>query len=144
MRGTLTERVDANGTVRVMVTLDEVDQMAMALGEVTVGERYGNRAWSVRGKVFVWERAFSKADIKRFGEATPPSGPIIAVLVDDLADKEAVLQANAKGVFTIAHFDSYPAVLIQLDIAARRAVRELVLDAWLSCAPDDLAARHLR
>ncbi len=41
---------------------------------VVEGERYGNRAWSVSGKAFAWERPFSKADIRRFGDASPPDG----------------------------------------------------------------------
>jgi hypothetical protein len=41
----------------------------------------------------------SKADLKRFGEETPPRQPVLAVRTDDLIEKEAVLQAGTKGVF---------------------------------------------
>ena len=44
----------------------------------------------------------------------PPAGPILAVSVEDLAEKEAVLAAQPKAFFTISHFDGYAAVLIQL------------------------------
>jgi len=74
-----------------MVSVEEVAELAMALPEVTVGERFGNRTWFVDGKAFAWERPFSKADIKRFGDETPPEGPILAVSVEDLGEKEAVL-----------------------------------------------------
>src|SRR5262245_47608161 len=97
-----------------MVSLDEVAAIAMQLPEAAEGERHGNRSWSVRGKAFAWERPFSKADIRRFGEAEPPPGPILAVRVEDLADKEGVLAAQPKAFFTIPHFDGYAAVLIQL------------------------------
>ncbi len=126
-----------------MVSLDEIAAMAMALPEVTEAEHRGHRSWTVAGKVFAWERQFSKADIKRFGAATPPDGPILAVRVADLAEKEAVLAEQAKGFFTIPHFDGYAAVLIQLKVATKKAVRESILDGWLAIAPPALADEYI-
>jgi hypothetical protein len=133
-----------------MVTVDDAAQMVRQLPEVTEGKRYGNRAWSVAGKAFAWERPFSKADIKRFGDATPPAGPILAVRVADLGEKEAVLAAHPTGFFTIPHVDGYPAVLIQLTSVTRKALHEAIVDGWLACAPPNVAglgsrlARRLR
>jgi hypothetical protein len=126
-----------------MVSLDEAGRMAMELPEVTEGERLGTLSWSVRGKTFAWERGFSKADLKRFGDAMPPAGPILAVRVDDLGEKEAVLAANSKGFFTIPHFNGYPAVLIQLEVVGKRALREAIVDGWLACAPPGIADQYL-
>jgi hypothetical protein len=126
-----------------MVSVEDVDEMAMALPEVTVGARFGNRTWFVGGKAFAWERPFSKADIKRFGDETPPAGPILAVSVDDLGEKEAVLAANPRAFFTIPHFDGYAAVLVQLPVVTKRALREALIDGWLAAAPRKLADAHL-
>ena len=127
-----------------MATIDEAAEIASGLPEVTISERYGNRTWLVAGKHFAWERPFSKADIKRFGDASPPDGPILAVKVADLGEKEAVLGAGIKGVFTIPHFDGFPAVLVQLNKVGKRALREAITDAWLACAPPKLADQFLK
>lgn len=126
-----------------MVSLDEVARMASELPDVTEGARHGKRTWFVAKKGFAWERPFSKADIKRFGDAAPPDGPILATRVEDLGEKEAVLAAQPKAFFTIPHFDGYAAVLIQLKKATKRAVREALTDGWLACAPPRLVEEFL-
>jgi hypothetical protein len=126
-----------------MATIDDVARVARELPAVTEGERHGNLTWFVSGKAFAWDRPFSKADIKRFGDLTPPEGPILAVRVLDLADKEAVLSAHPKSFFTIPHFEGFSAVLITLRTVTKRALREGIIDAWLACAPRDLADQYL-
>jgi hypothetical protein len=125
-----------------MVTLEDAARMALDLPQVTEDERHGHRAWSVGGKAFAWERPFSKADIRRFGDTTPPEGPILAVRVADLGEKEAVLAEQPKAFFTIPHFDGYSAVLIQLKAVTKRALGYALLDGWLACAPPTLATEY--
>jgi hypothetical protein len=128
-----------------MVRMDEVERIALELPEVEAGARHGNRTWFVRKQGFVWERPLSKADVKRWGDALPPppDGPIVAVRTADLAEKEAMLQSGTPGFFTVAHFDGYPAVLIELAKVTRRPLREAVVDAWLACAPPALAEAYV-
>jgi hypothetical protein len=127
-----------------MATVDDVAAIALGLPEATEGERRGQRTWSVAGKGFAWERPFSKADVRRFGGDAPPGGPILAVRVEDLGEKEAVLGAGHAGFFTIPHFDGYAAVLIALPEVCAAALREAITDGWLACAPPKLAEQYLQ
>src|SRR5262249_61171938 len=118
-----------------VATLDDAARIASGLPGVTEGESRGNRTWSVGGKAVAWERPFSKADVRRFGDETPPGGPILAVRVGDLGEKEAVLAANPGAFFTIPHFDGYAAVLIQLRKASAAALRHSITDGSRPCPP---------
>jgi len=124
-----------------VVTIEDVEQIIATLPAVEETVRYRHRTWTVGGKTFAWVRPLGKADLRRLGDAKPPTGPIVAVTVADLAEKEEVLAHGARGVFTISHFDGYPAVLMQLDVISKRVARELLVDGWRACAPDDVAGR---
>jgi hypothetical protein len=122
-----------------MATLRDVGRIMGELPEVAEGEHHGHTTWSVRGKGIAWLRSFSKADIKRFGDQTPPAEPILAVNTADLHEKEGVLAAGIDGVFTIQHFNNYPAVLVEVDVIDQRDLRDLLVSAWLAVAPAELA-----
>jgi hypothetical protein len=129
------------------ITLEDAAGLAARLPEVTEGEDkhgHGHLTWAVSGKVFAWERPFSKADIKRYGTQTPPEGPILALRVADAAEKEAILAAGTPGFFTIPHFNGFNAYLIQLQATELADLAEAVTDAWLSQAPPALAAEYLK
>jgi hypothetical protein len=127
-----------------MVRLDAVVALATALPDVTEGERHGRRTWFVGRKSFAWERPLTKADIKRFGSDPVPVGDIIAVHVGDMGEKAAILAEGRPGFFDMEHFAGYPAVLVELRLARRTDVRELITDGWLQVAPEELAQAHLK
>src|SRR6476469_8326513 len=126
-----------------MVSLEDVERLVGQFPETEETTQHGRRTWAVGGKVFAWERPFSKADLKRFGDESPPEGPILAVTVEDLGEKEAVLAEGLPGFFTISHFDGYAAVLIQLKRVRKAALRDALVDGWLACAPSELADEFL-
>lgn len=127
-----------------MASFEDVERVVGGLPETEETTKYGRRTWAVGGKGYAWERPFSKADLKRFGDETPPQGPILALTVEDLAEKEAVLAARAgDGFFTIPHFNGYAAVLVELDVVPDGVLGEALLDAWLVHAPADVAKAHL-
>ncbi len=113
-----------------MQTFDDVARLAAGLPQVTEGVdkfRKTSRTWDVAGKSFAWERPFSKADIKRFGDQRPPDGPILA--------------AHPAAFFTIPHFNGFSAYLVQLDKVTPAELSEALTDGWLAVAPRDLADR---
>lgn len=130
-----------------MATLDDVRRLALALPRVEEDTRWGNTSWGIaRGgaakpKGFVWERPFSKADIARDGE--PPAGAILAAMVESDEEKRALLAAEPGWLFTIQHFDGFPAVLVRLDEISDDRLAEVVVDAWLAVAPPALRDQWL-
>ena len=113
-----------------MMTFDDVDEFAKSLPSVTVGTSWGNRTWLVHDKGFAWQRPFSKPDLKRFGDETPPAGEILAVRVESLDAKDALLAMDLPGFFTIPHFKGYAAVLIALKKARTKDVRAAIRGAY--------------
>jgi hypothetical protein len=126
------------------VTFDDVDAFAIVLPGVTVTTKWGNRTWVANGKGFAWQRPFSKADLKRFGDEPPPAGEILAVRVEDLDAKDALLSIALPGFFTITHFDGYPAVLVALREARAKDVRAAIRDAHRSATAVPIDAKRPR
>ena len=126
-----------------MASLDDAIELVNSFPEVTEGTRWGNRTWLVGGKGFAWERPLNKADLKRLGDEPAPEGPLLATRTEDMADKAAVLEAGVDGIFDIAHFAKYPAVLIELDVISSQALHDAVEDAWLAMAPRKLVDAYL-
>jgi len=119
------------------MTIDEVETFVMNLPGVSAGAKWGNRTWMVGDKGFAWKRPFSKADLKRFGDETPPAGDILAVRVESLDAKDALLAMELPGFFTIPHFNGYAAVLIALQQARAKDVKAAVMEAFRTAAPPD-------
>jgi len=127
-----------------MATWKDVSRLALALPGAEEGTTSGgrNRAWTVRKKLFVWERPLRKGDLAALGDAAP-DGPILGARVEHLIAKEALLQDEPDVVFTTPHFDGYPAVLVRLPAIGLNLLEEVVTEAWLARAPKRLVKEYM-
>jgi hypothetical protein len=117
----------------------DVERLALALPETEQTTMWGNTAWKVKGKLFVWERPLRKSDLRVLGDAAP-DGPILGARVEHLGAKEVLVQSEPEVFFTVPHFEGYAAVLVLLDRIAVDELEEVVVDAWFARAPKRLAA----
>jgi hypothetical protein len=126
-----------------VATWKDVSRLALDLPATEEGTTYGgNRAWTVRKKMFVWERPLRKSDLAALGDAAP-DGPILGAKVEHLIAKEALLAAESRVCFTTPHFDGYAAVLVRLPDVDLNLLEEIVTEAWLASAPKRLARDYL-
>jgi hypothetical protein len=125
-----------------MPSWDDVNRIALALPETAERPAYGQRAWRVRDKLFVWERPLRAADLEALGEGAP-EGPILGARVESEFAKEALIADEPETYFTTPHFDGYPAVLVGLQRISPADLEELIAEAWLARAPKRLAREYL-
>jgi hypothetical protein len=125
-----------------VATWDQVRRYALALPGTAEETSRGSAAWVVNKKFFVWERPLRKSDIAALGDAAP-AGPILGLRTADLEMKEALLRSDAQAVFTIPHFDGYPAVLVQLDKISATGLKRFIAEAWLARAPERSVREYL-
>jgi hypothetical protein len=125
-----------------VATWDDVARIALALPETSEGLSYGNRAWKVKDKGFVWERPLRRSDLEALGNAAP-DGPILGARVEHLVAKEALLADDPEVFFTTPHFDGFPAVLVRLERISVEGLDEVIVEAWLARAPRRLAQAYL-
>jgi hypothetical protein len=125
-----------------VATWANVRQIALALPET--GERESRDAcqWRVKDKLFVWERPLRTKEVEELGDDAP-DGPILAVRVEHVGAKEALLADDSGLYFTTSHFNGYPAILVRLDRIGIEELQEIVTEAWLARAPRALVKAYL-
>jgi len=122
---------------------DDVRRIVASLPETSEEQRgSGQLSWRVKDKSLAWERPLRKGDLAALGDAAP-AGDILGVRVPDLGAKEALLADNDGALFTIPHFNGYPAVLVEMDKIDVSELEELIVEAWLSRAPAKLVNSYL-
>lgn len=127
---------------------DDVDEICAALPETEKGISWGDRpTWKVprgeKGRGFCLERA------PRHDAVDPDTGEelddLLVIRVADEGAKAALVGDPATPFFTIEHFRSYNAVLVQQSRLCELTVaelREVLAEAWLAVAPRRLAKEH--
>lgn len=126
-----------------MASWQDVRRISLALpGTIEERSSSGHCAWLVNKKFFTWERPLRRSDLDALGDAAP-KGPILGVRTEDLEMKEALLTSDPRVFFTTPHFDGYPAVLVQLKKIASKALKDVIIEAWLSRAPKRAVAAFL-
>lgn len=123
----------------LLATWDDVREYAAALPETAESGHFGQLAWRVREKLFVWERPLRRPDLEALGDAAP-TGAILAARIPDLDARERLLAAAPEIYFTIPHFSGYSAVLARLPEIGGEELRELITEAWICRAPKRLVA----
>ena len=126
--------------------VEDVHELAMGMPHVRV--EYGpgdNPIYQVGGKSFIFFRnPRPDAVDPETGERYPD---VIVFWVESEADKQALVQDETSPLFTTAHFDGHPSVLLRaarVGELTRGELAELVQDAWLSRASARRATDWLR
>jgi hypothetical protein len=121
-----------------MATPADVRRIALSLPEtVEASERF---AFSVmnkgkaKGFVWVW---MERVAPKKPRVANPG---VIAVRVPTVAQRDALIAADARRFFTEPHYEGFPAVLVRLDAVTVNDLAVLIPDAWRCMAPKALVA----
>ncbi|WP_460782958.1 MmcQ/YjbR family DNA-binding protein [Microbacterium tumbae] len=130
-----------------MATVEDAREIALALPgvEERAGGHTGEPSWRLGSGQIAWIRGPSTTDLGQLAELgrSWPRGPVLGVRVTSIAEKEALLAAEPERLFTIPHFDGYPAVLVILDAVDSGRLAEILSDAWLARAPARLAREWL-
>lgn len=128
---------------------DDIDEICAALPETELGTSWGDRpTWKVprgpKGKGFLLYRApHSSAVDPETGEMYDD---LVVVWTPTEVDKHALVEDPDLPFFTIDHFRSHNAVLVQLSRLGEMEVdelREVLTDAWALRAPKRLVREHL-
>jgi hypothetical protein len=125
-----------------MASWDDVRRIALDLPETSERTSREHAQWTVKDKLFVWERPLRRSDLEALGDSAP-DGPILGARVEHEIAKQALIADDPDVFFTTPHFDGYPAILVQLEKIAVEDLEEVIVEAWLSRAPKRVAQEYI-
>jgi hypothetical protein len=134
----------ARSSVAALATMQDLDELALAMPEATKEIEDGRPVYKVHGKMFCFHRG------RRPDALDPESGErlgdVLVFRVADLDVKELLLSDSRGVYFTTPHWNGYAAVLVRIPRLAeidRDELRDLVEEAWLTRAQKRLAKAWL-
>lgn len=101
------------------VSEDDVRRIALSLPATIERPSYGTPGFRVKDTLF--------ARIREDG--------VLAVWVEDLDEKEALLASDVEAFFTTPHYDGYAMVLVRLEAIEEDELTEVLTDSWRARAP---------
>ncbi len=107
----------------VVITEDDVRRVALSLPATTEKPSYGTPGFRVKDKLFARIRE---------------EGDVLAVWVDDVGEKEALIAAEPETFFTTPHYDGHAMVLVRFAAVEVDELAELLTDSWRIRAPKRL------
>ena len=125
-------------------TPDDIDEICLALPETELGISWGDLpTYKVprgpKGKGFLLHRMPHKTAVDP--ETGEMYDDLVVIITPTAAEKQALVDDPATPFFTIDHFRSFNAVLVQqsrLGEITRAELAEIITDAWATRAPKSL------
>lgn len=123
---------------------EDIDDICLSLPEVELGISWGDRpTYKVpkgsKGKGFVLYRMPHKTAVDP--ETGEMYDDLVVIITPTAADKQALVEDASTPFFTIDHFRSFNAVLVQqsrLGEISRDELAEVITEAWAHRAPKRL------
>ncbi len=109
---------------------ETVRTIAGALPGAEESTTYGQPAFKVGGRLFVWMSPSSDA------------AGALALRVDP-EEKALLIESRPDRCFSTPHYEGHPILLVRMDRVERDELAELVEDAWLLRAPKRLVDAYL-
>jgi hypothetical protein len=106
-----------------MVSEDDVRRLALSLPATTEKPSYGTPGFRVKDKLFARVRE---------------EGDVLALWVEDLDEKEALIASDPDKFFSTPHYDGHAMVLVRFAAVDDDEMLELLTDAWRVRAPKRL------
>jgi hypothetical protein len=122
-----------------MPTQADVRRIALSLpGVKEASDRF---AFSVENKGK--QRGFAWVWMERVVPKKPrvPNPGVLAVRVENLGQRDALLSADPAKFFTEPHYEGFPAVLVRLDAVTVADLELLLAEGWRCQAPTGAKAR---